>query len=81
MNNIWQLISWLTMITCVVAFFFNVKKNKVCFVLWELGAVSFILVNIFATHDWAQASLNFCYLFFNAYGWHQWRKDEKENTM
>jgi hypothetical protein len=72
----WQVVSWATMITCVVAFFLNVKKRKMCFILWEIGAVSFILVNIFWTHDLAQASLNFMYLFFNAYGWFQWRKEE-----
>ena len=76
MDSQWQLISWLTAISCVIAFFFNVKKDKVCFIIWELAALAFVFVNIWGTRDYAQASLNFLYLFFNAYGWYQWRKDE-----
>lgn len=74
----WQMISWAAMLTCVAAFWFNIQKKKTCFFLWELAAVALILVNLFWTHDYAQMSLNGVYLFFNAYGYIRWRKDERK---
>ena len=73
----WQMMSWAAMVSCIVAYIFNIKKKKLCFIIWELAAVAFVLINLFWTHDYAQMSLNGVYLGFNAYGYYKWRKDER----
>ena len=75
----WTIISWVAIIIAIIAYIFNIKKNKSCFVLWEIAAVLLILVNLFGTHDYAQMTLNIVYMGFNACGWLKWRKDELED--
>ena len=75
--NIWHIISWIGAFTAIIAYIFNIRKNKICFILWEIAAILFIISNIYGNLDYGQATLNTFYLGMNAYGWYKWRKDER----
>ena len=76
MEYIW--LSWIAILTAIIAYGFNIKKKKFCFVLWQIAAVLLVTVNLFGTHDYAQMTLNIVYIGFNTYGWIHWNKEEKK---
>ena len=40
------MISWITTILCLTGTVLNVKKNKLCFVLWLIGNILWLIIDI-----------------------------------
>jgi nicotinamide riboside transporter PnuC len=60
----------------IIACFLNVKKKKVCFLIWCLSNMGFVWVNI-ATGLYGQIPLWIAFTLLNVYGYVQWARDEE----
>jgi hypothetical protein len=55
----------------------NIKKKASCWLVWEGTAVGFSVYFIFVLRDWGSAMIWLFYIFFDLYGWREWKRDEK----
>ena len=75
------LIAWISSVLSIIAYFFNIKKNKVCFLIWEISTILIVYNFIFGKPDktvyWATAFLFAFYGIMNIAGYLQWRKEDR----
>lgn len=68
-------ISYLATLLCFVGTVLNIKKMKLCFVMWLLGNVIWFLIDI-QTNTISRAILDITQLMFNLWGIFEWRKSK-----
>lgn len=69
---------WIFVAISFIAFLFNVFKNKICFLIWEISTLGFI-AHFYLCKDWPFFALWLFYLFTNLYGYFEWQRQEKED--
>jgi len=72
---------WLILIfslTSVLAAFLNIKKLKVCFIIWTIANLGQISVILFykVVGFYGQLPLWIVFSLLNIYGYYEWRKEE-----
>jgi nicotinamide riboside transporter PnuC len=74
-----ELLGWIASILSIVGIVFNAKKHILC---WPIWLVSNVLWIIYFINIWNPQSLLLWIVFFgfNIYGWIQWKKDKKPKT-
>lgn len=65
-------VSIISMIAC----YFNIKQDKVCFIIWSFTNMGFIIVNILSKM-YGQIPLWIVFTALNVYGYLEWSKKEK----
>ena len=66
-------IAWTTTILCLLGTVLNVKKLWQCFVLWTIGNILWLCLDIF-TGLYSRALLDIVQLGFAIWGLIEWRK-------
>jgi len=67
---------WIFSLVSIVAAVFNIKKKKVCFLIWTASNIGFITINVL-TQTYGQLPLWVAFSILNIYGYIRWRKDER----
>jgi len=76
MTLFWELIVVLTGISGGI---FNVYKKKICFVIWTLHQIAWIVLAI-GNQSYVVIGSPLFFIGLNIYGYRKWKKDEvKEN--
>lgn len=65
---------WILSFISMVGCYFNIKKNFICWPIWEITAIGFAFYYIFVCKDYGSACIWIFYIFFDAYGFLEWRK-------
>lgn len=65
----------------IIGCLFNIKKKSICWLIWELNAIGFSIYFLFIQPDFGSAVVWLAYIIFDAYGWIQWRKEEKNVAL
>lgn len=69
-----QLLTWALTAMSITGVILNVKKNRMCFVIWVIANMGWITINIL--HEiYAQAFLFVIYTGLSVWGWIEWSKD------
>jgi len=68
-------LAWLFSVISIVACWFNIRKKKVCFIIWCVSNVGFLWLN-FVTKLYGQIPLWVVFTLLNVYGYFQWAKEE-----
>ncbi len=61
----------------MLAFALNVFKNKVCFLVWNVSTVGFI-ISFYIAQNWPFVVLWIFYFFVNFYGYYEWKHQEDQ---
>jgi len=69
---------WLAFFISIFGAYLNIKKNKWGFVIWNIGNLIWIYLNIISGLP-AGALIFIVYSCFNIYGFYEWLKGEKIN--
>jgi hypothetical protein len=75
MDLIIKIWPWLFSAISIFGCFLNIKKNDYCWLVWEGTAFGFSYYFIFLRPDWGSAVIWLFYIFFDLYGWREWRRD------
>ena len=80
--SLYGLLAWLSTILSMLGYIYNIKKNKICFLFWEIGTIGMIYNFIFGNPDtmvyYAVAFLFAFYGIMNIVGYLKWNSEEKE---
>lgn len=68
-------LAWLFSVISIIACSYNVRKKKICFIIWFASNAGFIWLN-FVTELYGQIPLWVAFTLLNIYGYFQWSKDE-----
>ncbi|MDR1628547.1 MAG: nicotinamide mononucleotide transporter [Oscillospiraceae bacterium] len=74
MNFDW---SWLLALLSITGTIFNIKKKVVCFYLWALGEVFWIIFD-FRNGQYGRVFLDFVHLGMAFWGIHSWGEGEEK---
>ena len=70
-----DLIGWLGTTMIMIGYYLNAKKYKMCFYVWGIGNVAFLIYS-YLINAIPQIAVSFFVLGMNVYGYKQWSKDE-----
>lgn len=78
----WLLINlgWIFSINNIIGAYLNIKKKKLCFIIWSCGNLGFIVQGLFLPAVRPQIPLWIVFTLLNVYGWFMWRKDELKSN-
>ena len=68
------IISWITTALCLTGTVLNVKKIKLCFWLWLIGNILWLIIDI-SNGLWSRAILDTVQGFLALWGIIEWRKE------
>jgi len=71
---------WVFSLVSIVAAVFNIKKKKVCFLIWTVSNIGFITINVL-TQTYGQLFLWIAFLILSIYGYIRWRKGEMSEEI
>jgi len=71
-----MLIPYLLSGISIIGCWYNIKKKNICWLIWEGSAFGFAYYYIFIVKDYGSALIWIFYIFFDAYGFLEWRKDK-----
>ncbi len=64
---------WLLAVVSLVGTYLNIKKQKICFVIWGVTNALWVLYD-FSMGAIAQAALMLCYFVLAVHGFYEWKK-------
>ena len=70
---------WVLTILSIVGSWYNIQKNSLCFVIWSLANIGWI-ISFFFKGMYPQATLFIVYLLFSLYGWEKWSNNNRKKT-
>mgnify|MGYP005991405103 CR=1 FL=1 len=70
-----ETIGWLGTVLIMLGYYLNAQKYKMCFIVWGLGNIVF-LVYSYLINAIPQIAVSVFVLGMNVYGYKQWSKDE-----
>ncbi|MBT4207355.1 hypothetical protein HOE22_03320 [Candidatus Woesearchaeota archaeon] len=70
-----DLIGWLGTTMIMIGYYLNAKKYKMCFYVWGIGNVAFLIYS-YLINAIPQIAVSVFVLGMNVYGYKQWSKDE-----
>lgn len=74
-----QALTWILTAMSITGVVLNVKKNRMCFIIWIIANAGWITINIL--HGiYAQAFLFVIYTGLSVWGWIEWSKPKKEKA-
>lgn len=73
----WQLVTAVITLICLVGTFLNVKKSVWCFYLWICGNIAWFAVDVFLG-IYSRAFLDIVQLAFAVWGAYAWRHNHLE---
>jgi hypothetical protein len=65
--------TWLLAVVSLVGTYLNIKKQKMCFVIWGVTNALWVLYD-FSIGAIAQAALMLCYFVLAVHGFYEWKK-------
>lgn len=68
---------WIFIGISLFAFTLNIFKNKLCFLVWNISTIGFIL-NFYLEKNLPFVVLWIFYFFVNFYGYYEWKDQEEE---
>lgn len=68
---------WIFVGISLIAFVLNIFKNKLCFIVWNLSNIGFI-INFCLEKNWPFVVLWIFYFLINCYGYHEWKEQEEK---
>ena len=68
---------WICVGISLFAFLLNVFKNKICFLIWNVSTVGFV-IHFYIEKNWPFVILWIFYFFVNFYGYFEWKHREEE---
>lgn len=68
--------SWLLTALSIYAAYLNVKKKRICFMLYTVSNIGWIIINIYF-EIYSQALLFLIFTGLSTYGWIEWGKESK----
>src|SRR5450756_1419047 len=72
--------TWLLAVVSLVGTYLNIKKQKMCFVIWGVTNALWVLYD-FSIGAIAQAALMLCYFVLAVHGFYEWRKVTKTSYI
>ena len=69
-----QLISWITTVICLTGTVLNVRKIRSCFLLWLIGNILWLCVDIY-NGLWSRAVLDIVQGILALWGIIEWKKE------
>ena len=72
--------TWLLAIVSLVGTYLNIKKQKICFVIWGFTNALWVLYDT-SIEAYAQAALMLCYFVLAVHGFYEWRKGTKTSYI
>jgi hypothetical protein len=72
--------TWLLAVVSLVGTYLNIKKQKVCFVIWGFTNALWVLYDT-SIEAYAQAALMLCYFVLAVHGFYEWRKVTKTSYI
>ena len=69
------IITWSMTLLSIIGVILNIKKKKICFVLWSITNVSWCIYD-FVIGAYAQSFLFLVYLGLSIWGIFEWKKEE-----
>ncbi|CAG0983435.1 hypothetical protein ANRL4_02018 [Anaerolineae bacterium] len=72
--------TWVLAIVSLVGTYLNIKKQKMCFVIWGVTNALWVLYD-FSIGAIAQAALMLCYFVLAVHGFYEWRKGTKTSYI
>lgn len=70
-------LSWAIAVVGIVAVILNIKKNRLCFVLWMMTNVGLVGIHL-SNQEFPLAGLFFVYSGTAVWGFVEWSKDKRE---
>jgi hypothetical protein len=81
--SIYGLLAWIGTALSMLGYWYNVKKNKICFLFWEVATIIIVANFLFGKPDkmvyYATAFLFAYYGVMNIIGYLKWKKEEHES--
>ncbi|MGD9697463.1 nicotinamide mononucleotide transporter [Acinetobacter sp.] len=71
-----EFIGWIAAVISLIGVVLNAKKNILCWPTWIISNTIWILYAYYTT-QWPLFTLWLVFLFFNGYGWLQWRDAQR----
>ena len=71
-----KIMSWIVTIASIVGVILNIRKNKLCFLIWSITNFSWMVID-FYYKLYSQSALFAVYFILAIYGLWKWEKDEK----
>ncbi len=72
--------TWLLAVVSLVGTYLNIKKQKICFVIWGFTNALWVLYDA-SIGAIAQAALMFSYFVLAVHGFYEWRKGTKTSYI
>lgn len=72
--------TWLLAVVSLVGTYLNIKKQKICFVIWGVTNALWVLYD-FSMGAIAQAALMLCYFVLAVHGFYEWKKGTKTSYI
>lgn len=72
-----ELLGWIATSISIIGILLNANKNILCWPVWLLSNIAWILYFILVKWDLPSIVLWIVFAIFNVYGWVQWKKDKK----
>lgn len=69
------IIPWIITLVSIIGVVLNIKKKRICFVLWSITNVSWCIYD-FVIQAYAQSFLFLVYLGLSIWGIFEWKKEE-----
>lgn len=76
---VFTLMQTLLMIGCLLGDYFNCKKVKVCFIIWAICNIGWLIVDLI-NGAYSRMVLDFVQICFNLYGLRQWTLKERGHS-
>ena len=70
-----QVISWITTVFCLTGTVLNVKKIKACFILWLIGNILWLCIDIY-NGLWSRAVLDTVQGLLALWGIIEWKENK-----
>lgn len=77
----WANLSWIISVIGIIGAILNIQKKKICFVVWSIGNIFWMLLSIVVPEYRGQMPLWITFTILNIYGWYAWRKDELKKKL
>lgn len=70
-----SIISSVATMICLIGMMLNVKKNKACFIMWLIGNMIWLLIDVYSMAI-SRVILDVIQQIFNLWGIIEWRKNK-----